>query len=163
MPPSAFLRELSAAGITLVRTLRLTIFGRIILLTVRPWSVRVFRVQPKIDPISEVGTIAALAAQCSAPTVADGPNLHITKATGGEPDATAWGFLAPSTARRRSARAEEIGRGDMLHIVGEGVAYFTATVVRHHLAPTAHTAADVERAGIRVAGHILAIVCRVTA
>ncbi len=161
MTPTNLLRELTAAGLAPARSLRLAIFGRIILLTVHPWSVRAFRVQPKTDPLVEVGTIAALAAQCAAPTVADGPNLHTVKALGGEPDATPWGFLAPTTARRRAARAEEIGHGDMLHIVGEGVAYFTTTVVRHHLAPTAQTAADVERAGIRLAAHILAIVRRV--
>lgn len=178
MPPTNFLRELAAAGITLApeprARLRLALLGRTLTFTASPWSARLTRAEPQVavepvppepvEPDDLIAEIADLGEHWSkgVPLVCDGPNLHTTKATGGEPDATAWGFLSPTTARRRTDRAARNRYDDALHYLARDCADFTAAVVAHHLDPNAKTAAEVRLCGIRAAGQIVAMVKRVT-
>ena len=181
MPPSAFLREL-AAGITLTPEsrahLRFTLLGRTLTFTASPWSVRFGRAEPEItanspaapipddeppDILAEIAQLSRYAAASETPTVADDSlRLEVTKATGGTPDASEWGFLNPDAARRRAAIAHRQGYGDVLHDLAEEMAHFTAAVVRHHLAPTPETRREVERCGVTTSTLIVAIVRRVT-
>ena len=181
MPPSAFLRELAAAGIALTpeprARLRFTLLGRTLTFTAAPWSVRFGRAEPQIttsepappEPVEYdnlIGQIADLGERWSkpnaVPTVAEGLCLDVVRATGGTPDAQEWGFLEPYRAARRSAEAWEYGYGDGLHNLAEEVATFTAAVVAHHLNPNTKTAADVRLCGIRAAGQVVAMVKRVS-
>ncbi len=181
MPPSAFLRGLSAAGLTLTpeprARLRFTLLGRTLTFTASPWSVRFGRAEPEItasDPAPPepaehddlIGQIADLGERWSkpsaVPTVAEGPRLDVVRATGGTPDAQEWGFLDPYRAARRSAEAWEYGYGDGLHNLAEEVATFAAAIVAHHLSPNAKTAREVRLCGIRAAGQIVAMVKRVS-
>jgi hypothetical protein len=174
---------LTAAGPTLTpeprARLRLTLLGRTVTFTARPWSVCFGRadtmtitaiapappepVEP-CDLIAEIAALAKNAEQTPVLLVADGPNLHTTKAILGmaNADATAWGYLSPDSARRRAQRAWDLHYADALHFLAEDVATFAATIVAHHLAPTAQTARDVRLCGIRAAGQIVAMVRKAT-
>ena len=181
MPPSAFLRELSAAGITLTpeprARLRFTLLGRTLTFTASPWSVRFGRAESQItaskptppEPVEHddlIGQIADLGERWSKPNavpiVAEGPRLEVVRLQGGTPDAQEWGFLDPYRAARRSAEAWEYGYGDGLHNLAEEVATFAAAIVAHHLSPNAKTAREVRLCGIRAAGQIVAMVRRVS-
>ena len=188
MPPSAFLRELTAAGLTLTpeprARLRFTLLGRTLTFTAWPWSVRLDRAEPQIvvcatpvgpaptfmrmvmdepadDIIADLAAIAKNAAQSPVPLVADGPCLRTERLQGGTPDASEWGFGRPDSARRRATRAHENGYADALHFLAEDVATFAAAVVAHHLNPNAKTAREVRLCGVRAAGQIVAMVKRV--
>ena len=189
MPPSAFLRELAAAGISLTpeprARLRFTLLGRTLTFTASPWTVRVGRVEPQIvvcstpvgpapafmrmvmdepadDLIAEIAALAKNAAETPVPLVAEGPRLEVVRLTGGTPDASEWGFGRPDSARRRATRAHENGYADALHFLAEDVATFGAAIVAHHLIPNAKTAHEVRLCGIRAAGQIVAMVKRVS-
>ena len=181
MPPSAFLRELSAAGIILTpeprARLRFTLLGRTLTFTAAPWTVRLGRAEPQItasepappEPVEHddlIRQIADLGERWSkpnaVPTVAEGPRLEVVRLTGGTPDAREWGYLEPGQAARRASRAWIEGYGDGLHNLAEEVATFTAAIVAHHLNPDAKTANEVRACGIRAAGQIVAMVKRVS-
>jgi hypothetical protein len=181
MPPSAFLRELAAAGITLTpeprARLRFTLLGRTLTFTASPWSVRLGRAEPEItasepappEPVEHddlIEQIADLGDRWSKPNavpmVAEGPRLDVVRATGGTPDAQEWGFLEPGQAARRASMAWMEGYGDGLHNLAEEVAVFAAALVAHHLSPNARTASEVRLCGIRAAGQIVAMVKRVS-
>ena len=168
MPPSAFLRELSAAGIILTpeprARLRLTLLGRTLTFTASPWSVRLGRTDPQImdsepvppEPVEHddlIEQIADLGERWSkpnaVPTVAEGPRLEIVRLTGGTPNSREWGYLEPGQAARRASRAWIEGYGDGLHTLAEEVATFAAAIVAHHLNPNAKTASEVRACGIR--------------
>lgn len=181
MPPTNFLRELSAAGITLTpeprARLRLTLLGRTLTLTAAPWSVRLTRADTltstaepappePAEPDDLIEQIADLGERWSkpgtVPVVAEGPRLEVVRLTGGTPDAREWGFLEPGQAARRSSRAWMAGYGDGLHNLAEEVATFAAAIVAHHVNPNAETAREVRLCGIRAAGQIVAMVKRVS-
>lgn len=180
MPPSAFLRELSAAGIILIpeprARLRLTLLGRTLTFTASPWTARFGRAEAQItasepappepaepcDLIAEIAALAKNAEQTPVPLVAAGPCLRTERLQGGTPDASEWGFGRPDSARRRATRAHENGYADALHYLAEDVANFGAAIVAHHLNPNAKTAAEVRLCGIRAAGQIVAMVRRVS-
>ena len=180
MPPSAFLRELSAAGIILTpeprARLRFTLLGRTLTFTASPWSVRFGRAKPQIaasepappepvepcDLIAEIAALAKNAAATPVPLVADGPCLRIERLSGGTPDAAEWGFGRPDSARRRATRAHEHGYADALHYLAEDVASFGSAIVAHHMSPNAKTASEVRACGIRAAGQIVAMIRRVS-
>ena len=180
MPPSAFLRELSAAGIILTpeprARLRLTLLGRTLTLTAWPWSVRFGRAEPQIttsepappefvehdDLIEQIADLGERWSKPNAvPTVAEGPRLEVVRLTGGTPDAREWGYLEPGQAARRASRAWIEGYGDGLHNLAEEVATFAAAIVAHHLRPDPKTVAEVRLCGIRAAGQIVAMIRRV--
>ena len=190
MPPSAFLRELSAAGLTLTpeprARLRFTLLGRTLTFTAWPWSVRLDRAEPQIvvcatpvgpaptfmrmvmdepadDIIADLAAIAKNAAQSPVPLVADGPCIKKARACSGLPDAQEWGFLAPYTTCERCAAAYVGGYADTLHHLNEAVAWFAAALVQHHLAPSLASASAVRAYGRAAAGQIVAIMRRVTA
>ena len=180
MPPSAFLRDLTAAGLTLTpeprARLRLTLCGRTLTFTASPWSARVVRAErltlkmdaappepaDPCDLIAEIAALAKNAEQTPVPLVAEGPRLEVVRLSGGTPDASEWGFGRPDSARRRATRAHEHGYADALHFLAEDVATFAAAIVAHHLSPNAKNAAEVRICGIRAAGQIVAMVKRVS-
>jgi hypothetical protein len=181
MPPSALLRELSAAGLTLTpeprARLRFTLLGRTLTFTASPWSVRLGRANtPTItasepappdpvepcDLIAEIAALAKNAEQTPVPLVADGPCLNATVSSVGGPDASAWRLPCPNFARQRAQHAWENGYADALHFLAEDVATFAAAIVAHHLSPDAKTAREVRLCGIRAAGQIVAMVKRVS-
>lgn len=181
MPPSAFLRELAAAGLTLeaepAAKVEIVVGSRTLILTAAPWSARVVhaeRLTLKMDAappetaehddlIAEIDQLSRYAAASTVPTVGDRACLRTVTALGGEDDGAAWGFLTCAAARRRAARAHEIGHGDLLHDLAEDVSQFAAVVVRHHLSPNPESRREVERCGVAAAVQIVAIMRRVTA
>jgi hypothetical protein len=180
MPLSAFLRELSAAGLTLTpeprARLRLTLLGRTLTFTASPWSVRFTCAEPQITasepaPPERADDLLAVVRDHGeqwsrrqiVPNVAEGPRLETTRLSGhSEPSAEEWGFLDPYTAARRSARAWEAGHGDGLHGLAEEVSAFAAAIVRHHLNPDPETLRRVRVTGARAAGQIVAMVRKAT-
>ena len=180
MPPSAFLRELAAAGLTLAAEpaakVEIVVGSRTLILTAAPWSARVVRAErltlkmdaappepaDPCDLIAEIAALAKNAAETPVPLVAEGPRLEVVRLTGGTPDASEWGFGRPDSARRRATRAHENGYADALHFLAEDVATFGAAIVAHHLSPNDKTAREVHLSGIRAAGQIVAMVKRVS-
>ena len=153
-------------------TLRLTILSRTLSITAWPWSARLDHAEPQIvvapappeepsDLIAEIDQLSRYAAVAEIPLVSESPSLLTTKATGGHPDASEWGFLNPDAARRRAVIAHRQGYADVLHYLAEDVAWFGAAVVRHHLSPSPESRREVERCGVAAAVQIVAIVRRV--
>ena len=180
MPPTNFLRELSAAGLTLepepAAKVEIALGSRTLILCAFPWSVRVVRaerltlrmdaappepVEP-CDLLTEIAALAKNAEQTPVPLVADGPCLRTERLQGGTPDAAEWGFGRPDSARRRAQRAWDLHYADALHFLAEDVATFTAAIVAHHLSPSPQTAREVRLCGVRAAGQIVAMVKRVS-
>ncbi len=181
MPPSAFLRELTAAGLTLTpeprARLRFTLLGRMLTFTASPWSVHPTCAatltitasepappEPADDLLAEVAYHGEQWRRPrTVPNVAEGPRLETTRLSGhSEPSAEEWGFLDPYAAARRSARAWEAGHGDGLHNLAEEVSAFAAAIVRHHLSPDPETLRRVRVTGARAAGQIVAMVRKAT-